>query len=101
MSLVKLALGQVENMLSRASRGGQFETLVYHSAIDPKQVMVSPCTRTKCIVMNGRVTCAFVAICLLPQSGVFGCRDVGNDESFVELSFEAVCNVDCCSEYCA
>ncbi|CBJ31982.1 DEAD box helicase [Ectocarpus siliculosus] len=28
---------QVENMLSRASRGGQFETLVYHSAIDPKQ----------------------------------------------------------------
>eukprot|EP00752_Nemacystus_decipiens_P003764 g3465.t1 len=28
---------QVENILSRASRGGQFETLVYHSAIDPKQ----------------------------------------------------------------
>ncbi|CAM9184314.1 unnamed protein product [Scytosiphon promiscuus] len=28
---------QVENMLSRASRSGQFETLVYHSAIDPKK----------------------------------------------------------------
>eukprot|EP00904_Undaria_pinnatifida_P001837 jgi/Undpi1/11654/HiC_scaffold_36.g13949.m1 len=28
---------QVENILQRASRGGQFETLVYHSAIDPKQ----------------------------------------------------------------
>lgn len=27
-------------MLSRASRSGQFETLVYHSAIDPKQVML-------------------------------------------------------------
>lgn len=32
------SLGQVENMLSRASRSGQFETLVYHSAIDPKKV---------------------------------------------------------------
>ncbi|CAM9779671.1 unnamed protein product [Ascophyllum nodosum] len=28
---------QVENILSRASRKGQFETLVYHSAIDPKK----------------------------------------------------------------
>ncbi|CAM9139506.1 unnamed protein product [Laminaria digitata] len=27
----------VENILQRASRSGQFETLVYHSAIDPKQ----------------------------------------------------------------
>lgn len=29
---------QVENILSRANRKGQFETLVYHSAIDPKKV---------------------------------------------------------------
>lgn len=30
--------GQVENILQRAGRTGQFETLVYHSAIDPKKV---------------------------------------------------------------
>lgn len=45
---------QVENMLSRASRGGQFETLVYHSAIDPKQVKTSFSVRVQRVWCSAR-----------------------------------------------
>lgn len=41
---------QVENMLQRASRSGQFETLVYHSAIDPQKVIRQRRVRWSCSV---------------------------------------------------